>query len=78
LSITSGKHYILTQKQPQSMVEPPRKPSDPYEELLRVYTQSLGGKLTLEKKIESFMNQGLGRDEAIRRLAEKEKLIQVE
>jgi len=74
LVVNLGKSHILTQKQLQSIVEPPRKPRDLYEELLRVYTQSLSGKITLEKKIETFMKQGLGRDEAIRKLAEEEKL----
>jgi hypothetical protein len=47
-----------------------------YEQLVQVYTQFYGGKGDLESKIKSSMDQGLSREEAIHKLAEKEKLIE--
>ena len=54
----------------------PKTPEEFYEKLLYIYTNIYGGgKRVLELKIKSFMKQGLSREESIRKLAEKEKLI---
>ncbi len=52
-----------------------------YGGLLQLYDKILGGsngKRVLEDKIKKFMKQGLSREEAIKRLAEKEKIIEKE
>lgn len=62
-----------------SETEPAEKPENLYEQLLYVYRHFYGGgrnRLVLEHKIKSLETQGLRREEAIRKLAEKEKLIE--
>jgi len=60
-------------------VELPDKPKTLYEQLLYKYANFYGGgRLVLESKIKSLVKQGLSREEAIRKLAEKEKLIEKE
>jgi hypothetical protein len=55
---------------------PPRDADELYEEMLRAYaTIYSNSEQTLENKIKSFMEQGLSREEAIRKLAEKEKIM---
>ncbi len=56
-----------------------RSPEELYEEILRVYTEFYGGGQTinrqvLENEIKSFTKQGLSREEAITKIAEKEKI----
>jgi len=59
---------------------PPKKPVDLYDELSYAYTQFYGkiSRQVLEDKIDSLIKRGLGREEAIRKLAEKEGLIEKE
>ena len=58
----------------------PEKPADLYDGLSYSFTQFYGrrGKEVLEDKIKSLMKQGLSREEAIYRIAEKERLIEKE
>jgi len=52
---------------------------DRYEQLLRIYASIYGGgRPALENKIRSLMRKGLGRDEAVYRLAEKELSQKIE
>ncbi len=52
-----------------------RNAEELYEQLLHAYTRFYGeGRLVLEDEIKSFMKQGLSREEAITKIAEKEKL----
>ncbi len=60
-------------------VEEPKKP-DLYKQLRHVYMliHGSGSRRLLEHKIKSLMKEGLSREEAIIKLAEKEKLIEEE
>jgi len=67
---------------PQMQIEPPKQIEklSLHEQLFNLYIPIHGGrtKQVLEKKIESIAKQGLNREEAIRKLAEKEGLIEKE
>jgi len=82
--------YLLTRPHIQRFFgkafipEPMRNQGEPYkrllyERLLHVYTYILGGgKQALDNTINSLMKQGLSQEEAVYRLAEKERLIKGE
>ena len=58
-------------------VKVPKRVEELYEKLLNAYSSVYGsrGKQKLEKKIEEYVNQGLTRNAAIRKVAEKEGYV---
>jgi len=82
-TITPSAPNIYIKMRAREVIELTKKTDELYERLLRLYGSFYGGgrqafENKIESQIESLIEEGLSREEAVRKLAEKVKLIEKE